>query len=182
MLGDGVNIAARGRAAWRTPAGSASPGRSSGSGCATRSTRRSNAVCGRPALKNIRRTAIDVYRVVPPWTGAAAHVGRQPARGPATHGSVRAGAIAALVGARRGAAGMVAGRRACRAKPSARPSESAPLPRGRPVAVLPFVNMSSDKENEYFSDGITEDLITALSKVSGSHVAARDVVVRVSRA
>jgi TolB-like protein/class 3 adenylate cyclase/lipoprotein NlpI len=41
------------------------------------------------------------------------------------------------------------------------------------VAVLPFVNMSSDKENEYFSDGITEDLITALSKVSGLHVAAR---------
>ena len=33
--------------------------------------------------------------------------------------------------------------------------------------------MSSDKENEYFSDGITEDLITALSKVSGLHVAAR---------
>jgi serine/threonine-protein kinase len=33
--------------------------------------------------------------------------------------------------------------------------------------------MSSDKENEYLSDGITEDLITALSKVSGLHVAAR---------
>src|SRR5262249_15724051 len=33
--------------------------------------------------------------------------------------------------------------------------------------------MSSDKENEYFSDGITEDLIAALSKVSGLHVASR---------
>ncbi len=33
--------------------------------------------------------------------------------------------------------------------------------------------MSSDKENEYFSDGITEDLITALAQVSGLHVAAR---------
>jgi class 3 adenylate cyclase len=41
------------------------------------------------------------------------------------------------------------------------------------IAVLPFVNMSSDKENEYFSDGITEDLITALSKVSALRVAAR---------
>ena len=41
------------------------------------------------------------------------------------------------------------------------------------VAVLPFVNMSSDKENEYFSDGVAEDLITALSKISGLHVAAR---------
>src|SRR5262249_1463254 len=47
-------------------------------------------------------------------------------------------------------------------------------PSGRKsIAVLPFVNLSSDKENEYFSDGITEDLITALSKVSGLHVAAR---------
>lgn len=41
------------------------------------------------------------------------------------------------------------------------------------IAVLPFVNMSSDAENEYFSDGITEDLLTALSKVSGLKVAAR---------
>src|SRR5262249_33777923 len=41
------------------------------------------------------------------------------------------------------------------------------------VAVLPFVNMSPDKDNEYFSDGFTEDLISALSKVSGLHVAAR---------
>jgi eukaryotic-like serine/threonine-protein kinase len=41
------------------------------------------------------------------------------------------------------------------------------------VAVLPFVNMSPDKDNEYFSDGFTEDLITALSKASGLHVAAR---------
>lgn len=41
------------------------------------------------------------------------------------------------------------------------------------VAVLPFVNMSADKENEYFSDGITEDLITALSKIEGLRVPAR---------
>jgi TolB-like protein/Tfp pilus assembly protein PilF len=41
------------------------------------------------------------------------------------------------------------------------------------VAVLPFVNMSSDKENEYFSDGMTEELINALSNVSGLRVASR---------
>lgn len=41
------------------------------------------------------------------------------------------------------------------------------------VAVLPFANMSSDKENEYLSDGITEEILTALSKVPGLRVPAR---------
>jgi adenylate cyclase len=46
--------------------------------------------------------------------------------------------------------------------------------RDRPgVAVLPFVNMSGDPEQEYFSDGITEDIITDLSRVSGVFVPAR---------
>ncbi len=41
------------------------------------------------------------------------------------------------------------------------------------IAVLPFVNLSSDKENEYFSDGLTDDLINALAKVQGLRVVAR---------
>src|SRR5262244_2281892 len=41
------------------------------------------------------------------------------------------------------------------------------------IAVLPFVNLSSDKENEYFSDGITEELINALANIDGLRVAAR---------
>ena len=41
------------------------------------------------------------------------------------------------------------------------------------IAVLPFNNMSGDPEQEYFSDGITEDIITDLSKVSGLFVVAR---------
>ncbi len=49
--------------------------------------------------------------------------------------------------------------------------------RERPsVAVLPFTNMSGDPEQEYFSDGITEDIITDLSKVSGLSVVARNSV------
>jgi TolB-like protein len=41
------------------------------------------------------------------------------------------------------------------------------------VAVLPFTNISGDPEQEYFSDGITEDIITELSKISGLFVIAR---------
>src|ERR1700730_10271529 len=41
------------------------------------------------------------------------------------------------------------------------------------IAVLPFVNMSADKNDEYLSDGVSEELITALSKITGLQVKAR---------
>ena len=46
----------------------------------------------------------------------------------------------------------------------------------RAIAVLPFVNASADPENEYFSDGMTDELITALTKVEGLYVASRTSV------
>ncbi|MGE3991432.1 adenylate/guanylate cyclase domain-containing protein, partial [Pseudorhodoplanes sp.] len=56
----------------------------------------------------------------------------------------------------------------------AAPAEPPPVPDKPSIAVLPFMNMSSDAEQEFFSDGITEDLITDLSKVSGLFVIARN--------
>src|SRR3954468_9648402 len=41
------------------------------------------------------------------------------------------------------------------------------------IAVLPFVNLSAERENEYFSDGVTEEIINALANVEGVHVVAR---------
>jgi adenylate cyclase len=50
------------------------------------------------------------------------------------------------------------------------------LPDKPSIAVLPFVNMTGDTEQEYFSDGMTEDLITDLSKISGLFVIAHNSV------
>ncbi len=51
-----------------------------------------------------------------------------------------------------------------------------PGPSSRAIAVLPLVNASADPDNEYFSDGMTDELITALAKVEGLHVASRTSV------
>jgi adenylate cyclase len=63
-------------------------------------------------------------------------------------------------------AGKVIGER--KAKP--RKKMAFPLPDKPSIAVLPFVNMSRDPEQEYFSDGITQEIITALSKVPNPFV------------
>jgi serine/threonine protein kinase/tetratricopeptide (TPR) repeat protein len=62
-----------------------------------------------------------------------------------------------------------AARRGSASRPSATASDSSRAS----IAVLPFRNMSADKENEYFSDGITEEIINALTKIEALRVASR---------
>jgi TolB-like protein/Tfp pilus assembly protein PilF len=53
------------------------------------------------------------------------------------------------------------------------PSQAAFAPPPHSIAVLPFVNLSGDKEQEYFSDGLTEELLNSLAAIDGLQVAAR---------
>jgi len=53
------------------------------------------------------------------------------------------------------------------------PSAATFAPPPHSIAVLPFVNMSGDKEQEYFSDGLTEELLNSLAQIKDLQVAAR---------
>ena len=100
------------------------------------------------------------------------------ARGPPGPGSRRwwwiGAAVAFLVGV-----GSVLGHRvrgssrALRHGAGIEPGRAQPAAAMPSIAVLPFVNLSSDKEQEYFSDGITEELVDALARVKGLKVAGR---------
>jgi adenylate cyclase len=59
-------------------------------------------------------------------------------------------------------------------KPAAQPAAALPLSDKPSIAVLPFQNMSGDPEQEYFADGMVEEIITALSRVRSFFVIARN--------
>ena len=60
------------------------------------------------------------------------------------------------------------------------PTQDSPAytPGNKTVAVLPFRNLSADPENEYFSDGITDDIISQLAKIAGLEVTSRTSIMR----
>jgi adenylate cyclase len=65
-------------------------------------------------------------------------------------------------------------RAAAKSAADSAPAAAAAAPPRVTICVLPFANMSGDQEQEYFSDGITEDIITDLSKVSALAVVSRN--------
>ena len=70
-------------------------------------------------------------------------------------------------------ASAVASTTAQAAEPAITPFEAAAVPNEKSIAVLPFVNMSSDPEQEYFSDGLSEELLNLLVKLPDLKVIAR---------
>jgi adenylate cyclase len=119
---------------------------------------------GEHTVKNIARP-VRVYRL---RLDSSAPPARAPRR--ASRLAMAISAVVVTLGLL-GAAGWVGWR-------WLKPAETAglPLPDKPSVAVLPFANLSQDPAQEYFSDGVTEDLITGLSKVSGLFVIARNSV------
>jgi len=76
----------------------------------------------------------------------------------------------------RPAAPAIAAGRAAPSSPAPSPGEETllPLPENPSIAVLPFANTSGDPEQEYFAEGMAEDIITELSRISAFFVVARN--------
>jgi TolB-like protein/class 3 adenylate cyclase len=171
--GEGVNLAARLQEL-------AKPGAICVSGKVYEETRHRLDVgfedLGTPALKNITEP-VRVYRILidPKQAGALT---RHPGR---THNRHRwiAALVAGLAGLGVGLGLTFSGTEGGLRSDIGRASEARmafALPERPSIAVLPFVNMGGAEDEEYFADGMTEDLITDLSKVAGLFVIARNSV------
>jgi len=153
VYGDGVNIASR-----------IQPLAPPGGICISQDVDRQIRNAFTPRLEKLRPTELkniqlpmDLFRVVLPWEKPTrTSISARPSRSRAMWGL----AVAAVIVLLAVCAGLLRLR-----------SHTAPI--SKSVAVLPFVNMSADKDNEYLSDGIAEDLCTALTQVKGLHVPAR---------
>src|SRR5438094_320727 len=130
---------------------------------------------GSADLKNIK-LPMDLFRIVLPWESG----GKSERPGAAKKSRLpvlAAVAVGVLVVLLFGWWFMQRSGRdhvnASTSSPSVMAPASTNVPDQKSVAVLPFVNLSDDKGSEYFSDGVSEELLTVLQKIPGLHVAAR---------
>ena len=127
---------------------------------------------GSTELKNIK-LPMDLFRIVLPWES-----GSKPERGEARakRSPILIPAAFLVLLALIGVGWWFMQRSSNKQQAlSAQTAPTAPAnaPDQKSVAVLPFVNLSDDKGSEYFSDGISEELLTVLQKIPGMRVAAR---------
>ena len=125
---------------------------------------------GTADLKNIK-LPMDLFRIVLPW-----EKGAEPSAARASKKSPVLVPVAVLVILALLAGWWFMQRSNKNQQPAAThavPAAPANAPDQKSVAVLPFVNLSDDKGSEYFSDGVSEELLTVLQKIPGMHVAAR---------
>jgi adenylate cyclase len=139
-------------------------------------------------LKNIS-VAMDLFRIVLPWEHPA-EAGKFQARNPkpeTKEDSRRSSRVpwheivigALLVAALIGGAFLWFHRSGSAAKPrSASPAAAAPAISVKSIAVLPFDNLSSDKENAFFTDGVQDEILTHLAKVADLKVISRASVMQ----
>ena len=125
---------------------------------------------GSADLKNIK-LPMDLFRIVLPWEkGAESPAKRTSKKSPLLIPAAVLVLLALLAGwwwmQPSSKNQQSVGAHALPAAPTNTPDQKS-------VAVLPFVNLSDEKGSEYFSDGVSEELLTVLQKIPGMHVAAR---------
>jgi TolB-like protein/class 3 adenylate cyclase len=170
IYGDGVNIAAR-------LEGLAEPGGICISRTAYDHVKNKLALgyeyLGEHSVKNIAEP-IRVYRVLTEPEVAGKVIGEKRFLGRISRKTAMSAIIVLII-----VAGGLIGwniylHQAKKIEPASLDKMAYPLPDKPSIAVLPFENMSAEAEQEYFSDGITEEIITALAKIPDIYVMARN--------
>jgi len=124
-----------------------------------------------PQLKHIE-VPVDVYRAVLPWEKRARGADRSERPSRRSSSKFLATAVALLFVLMIGIGWWWTERPRRTSSSSAAPNALRAADQ-KSIAVLPFVNMSADKNDEYLSDGMTEELINVLAKVPGLRVPGR---------